>query len=139
MLELFQLFNWCQPMGVTVEDLTAEATRLGLSKSQLQIAAESRLRAARIYGGNEETDSFLYVRAGVTRRAFTLDLEYRKLMMDVASKQLAPAPSWTAQHYGTHGGDTRTIMALLAERLDEFLANYLRVNERICEALEHPP
>ena len=50
MLELFQLFNWCQPMGVTVEDLTAEATRLGLSKSQLQM----RQRAAYEQPGSTE-------------------------------------------------------------------------------------
>ena len=48
-IKRFQLFNACRPMRLVVERLGDDATEIGLKKEALQAAAESRLRAARLY------------------------------------------------------------------------------------------
>lgn len=140
-MELFALFNWCQPMKIVVENLGDEATRLRLTKDRLRSAAESRLRAANLHeeGGDDGDGSYLYVRVGVSRRAFVLDLQYRKLVTDLASEQMFAAPTWDEQVFGTHGGDVLTVTALLSELLDDFMADYLRVNEIACSRLRQDP
>ena len=50
-LERFKLFNACRPMELVVEGLRDGAADIGLAKGALQAAAESRLRAARLYTG----------------------------------------------------------------------------------------
>ena len=48
----FQLFNECGPMNLLVEDYKDHAgwADIGLTVDRLQTMAESRLRAARLYG-----------------------------------------------------------------------------------------
>ena len=48
-LNRFKLFNNCKPMGLVVEELPDAAADIELTKERLVIAAESRLRGARLY------------------------------------------------------------------------------------------
>ena len=47
--ERFELYNACRPVKLVVERLSDRAAAIGLTKQSLQAAAESRLRAARLY------------------------------------------------------------------------------------------
>ena len=47
-LNRFQLFNNCEPMRLVVEDLSDDAKEIGLTTERLVVAAESRLRGARL-------------------------------------------------------------------------------------------
>ena len=49
--ERFNLFNACRPMRLVIQDLDDDATEIGLTREMLKAAAESRLRAARLYTG----------------------------------------------------------------------------------------
>ena len=48
-LDLFQLWNDCDPVFLAVESLNDSAEKAGLTKQRIQTMAKSGLRAARIY------------------------------------------------------------------------------------------
>ena len=66
------------------------------------------------------------------RRAFSIDVQYRKLLHDPASDRHGVAATWGTGGTGTHSGDATYIRGMVAEYVDEFLAEYLRVNESAC-------
>ena len=126
----FELFNNCRPMWLMVwYPLRGPADFLSTIE-RLKFAAESRLRGARLY---ESTMSVpvLYVRVGAVGRAYHVALEYHKQVVDVATDEAYSARTW---HVGGTGiGDVDSIVSTLTGFLDQFLTEYLRVNEEACE------
>lgn len=134
LLDRFKLYNACRPMEVLVEDFPNEARGLGLTRQGFEVAAESRLRAARLYSEdrNENGGAYLYLMTTVVSRAFTVEVHYKKVVTD--DFQIAvPASTWRDGFIGTYGRDASYIMSSLSELLDQFLAEYLRVNEAECD------
>ena len=133
-LDRFQLFNACRPMMLTVEELNFDAQAVGLTKERIQLAAESRLRAARLYTGSIEKANYalLYVNIKVVDRTFNISVWYRKGVTDWATNSDGPATMWVTGSTG-HSGDAGFIIQSLSSHLDEFLANYLRVNDPACD------
>ena len=127
----FQLFGNCEPMYVLVEDLGPDARNVGLTGERLRFAAESRLRGARLYQG-EPGAPYLYVRVNIVGPAFSVDLQYNKWLFDPASGLGGVAPTWRRGVTGTHGRTAEYIVSALSGLLDQFLTEYLRVNERVC-------
>ena len=74
---------------------------------------------------------FLYVRVDAVGRAFHVALEYHKQVVDVASDEAYATRTWRVGGTGT--GDVDYIVSALSRYLDEFLTEYLRVNEAACE------
>lgn len=129
----FQLYNGCQPFELLVEDYSADEgyREIGLTRQAIQNLAESRLRAARLY---TDTDSpqYLYINIKVVGRAFSIILEFKKIVYDPASDSQAYAASWNSGSIGTHGNDSGYILSGLSERMDRFMVEYLRANEDAC-------
>ena len=94
-IERFQLFNACRPMRLTIAPLNDYVAAIGLTKEALQAAAESRLRAARLYTEDRaKADySWLYVTVHVVGRAFSTTFLYHKTVTDEFGETLA-APTW---------------------------------------------
>ena len=61
-LERFQLFNFCLPMALIVEELSDGAAEIELTEERIQTMAESRLRAARAVHLNNNTRRYVPVR-----------------------------------------------------------------------------
>ncbi len=135
LLERFELFNACKPMQLLIEDLHSDAADIGLTKEALQAAAESRLRAARLYTEDYERADFarLYVNVNVVGPAYSISVEYQKTVRDVF-RGVGTATTWDSGSAGTHEGDADYIVSPLSQHLDRFLAAYLRVNEEACGA-----
>ena len=95
-LDRFELFSGCKPMQLVVEALPDDAAAIDLTRETLQVAAESRLRAARLYTEDPETAdfSYLYVNVNVVGRSHCVSVEYRKSVRDLYGK-LAPQPLGT--------------------------------------------
>lgn len=131
----FRLFNACRPMELVVEDLTPNAQAVGLTRERIQLAAESRLRAARLYTGSREkaNRAYLYINIHVVGRAHKISVQYKKWVTDLATNSNGLATTWNTGSTGTHGGDAGFIIQDLSSHLDEFLAGYLRVNESACD------
>ena len=131
----FELFNACRPMKLVVEGLPPDAHEIGLTRERIQLAAESRLRAARLYTESTEkaNDTYLYVYIHVVGHAFTTIVSYYKLVTDLVNNSNGLATTWSSDGTGTHSGDAGFIIQGLSSHLDEFLAGYLRVNEPACD------
>ncbi len=135
-VERFQLFNACRPMLLGVEDLHEDAAAVGLTREALQAAAESRLRAARLYTEDRGTadGAHLYVNVSVAGLAFSTSVQIRKVVFD-RHGQLGTASTWIDGSVGQHGGSgVSLILSSLSQILDRFLAAYMRVNEEACDS-----
>ena len=131
--ERFELFNQCRPMGLTVEGLSKDAGKINLRKSQIQAAAESRLRAARLYDSDELSSSWLYINISIVGRAHGVFLMYNRFLSDPDNGTDGDAVTWYSGNAGTHGNNPHFILSILSEHLDRFIADYLRVNHPACE------
>ena len=131
----FQLFNACRPMLLVVERLSSDAQAVGLTEERIQLAVESRLRAARLYTESMEkaNRAYLYININVVNHAHNISVQYRKWVTDLVNNSNGYATTWDTGGAGTHGGDAGFIIQHLSSSLDEFLAGYLRVNESACD------
>ena len=129
----FQLFNRCQPIVPVIAELP-EGASIGLSEDALRAAVESRLRSARLYQSDAPlAGAVLYVRVSVSRsRAFVLNVSFMRRLQDATNRSSGLAATWARGIFGvTSRADL--ILSALSQHLDEFLAEYLRVNESACK------
>lgn len=129
----FSLYADCGPMGLLVTiDGADGAADIGLTEDAVQAAAESRLRAGRLYLAEIEPIPFLHVQIHVVSPAFSVRLDFRKIVQDPLSGEWHYAETWWTGSLGTHGGEYGYILSSLSLALDNFIADYLRVNESAC-------
>ena len=137
-------------MELSVASLPEGASDIGLTRKAIRAAAESRLRAARLYVstieqvveevflGSDLTDgrpAELYVRVSVldkTPRAFAVSVRLYRRLEDSRNGTSGLAATWSSDSFGV-ASDSGYILSSLSQHLDEFLADYLRVNESHCE------
>lgn len=122
-------------LEVQALDSDADAQAVGLTEERIQLAVESRLRAARLYTESEKKANFahIYIAISVIGPAFTIHMGYRKWVTDLANNSNGRATTWAAIYTGTHVGDADFIIQSLSSLLDRFLAGYPRVNESACD------
>ena len=117
-------------MDILVADLGADAKEIGLTKESIQAAVESRLRAARLY--NSKKIQYLYVSVSVDGPVHIIVFEYNKNVLDNLSQESFPAATWQAATAGEHGHTPAVILSIISRHMDQFLVEYLRVNEKAC-------
>ena len=130
--ERFELFNECERMRLIVEGVSEDAVEFDLTDERIRVAAESRLRAARLYTDGVSAP-YLYVRVSVNGSAFYIEVSYKKFLFDSASGVPGYAQSWNVGGIGTHGRDSGFVLQAVSEYVDGFILEYLRVNEDACE------
>ena len=128
----FRLFNDCQPMFLLVEGLPSDALEIGLTHESIQAVAESRMRSARIYTSDQSAPAHLYILVNVVSQAFNLSVEFNKWVYDFASESERSATTWQIGGTGT-SNDEGYILSAISRYMDQFLVEYLRVNESACE------
>ena len=106
------------------------ATEIGLAKQSILNSAESRLRSARLY--DSEATHFLYINVNVFSGTFSTSLELHKLVWDPLILLAYSASTWDSRSIGTHGRDASYILSSVSRHMDEFLVEFLRVNEEAC-------
>ena len=126
----FRLFANCLPMSLIVEDLNSDAEEIGLTRDSVQAAVESRLRSARLY--DSSATPYLYVNVNVYRQSFSISLEYNKFLFDGLSQNNGYAATWTYGGTGQHANDHGFILSSVSQYMDQFLVEFLRVNEEAC-------
>lgn len=128
----FQLYTACQPINLFVESFRDDEEDIGLSRQAVVNAAESRLRAARMY--NDAVRAwFLYIRINVVGLAFRVDVQFKRRLFQYNRLLNGLATTWETSTTGTHGKDAQYILGILSEYLDSFLVDFLRVNEPACD------
>ena len=129
----FQLFKECEPMMLFAYVQQSDGDELdGLTEASVRNAVESRLRSARLYA-DEGVSSTLTVFVQIAGSAFHLSLSFRKIFFDIASGESGLASTWSVSSTGTHGTGSDYVLSALSQHMDEFLVEYLRINEEACE------
>ena len=136
-IDAHRFFNACEGMAYNV-NISGKAA---LSESEIANAIESRLRAARIFQDDDQygLGSVFNVSLTSARNAAMLKVGFEKpRFLDPYSKHqvvrtLFGMETWK-QGSLFQGGDSGDILTQLSKYLDEFIANYLRVNsDDACE------
>ena len=131
----FQLWNDCEPMDLIVGGLDEDAMSVGLTKDAINTAAMRRLRTARLYDSDQAP--FLFVQVTILRGAiskvFSIRLQYRKVVYDPATEIVMHGTTWQGGNLGTFG-DADYILSGVSEGVDDFINEYLRVNQDSCSA-----
>lgn len=123
----FQLFDYCRPMSLVVEQLPPDAAGIGLTEQSIQNLVESRLRSARLYDTNRPL-TYLYVNVNVVGRAIGIELEFVRSARVLETDIIGLATTWDSGTVGLHGRDARFILTVVSGLMDKFLVEYLRVN-----------
>ena len=131
-LERFGLFTNCKKIHLVVEGLSENVKKIGLTEKAITNAVESRLRSAKLFS-KEISGYYLYININVARAGFNIFVGFNKLLYDTYTGTNFPATTWDAGFAGTHGSDSGYIMSNISQLIDEFLVEYLRVNEKACE------
>ena len=129
----FQLWNDCLPINLLIESLPDDATEIELTKERIATVARSKLRAARLY--DQEESTWLYVNVQIVGGAFSMSVEFNKLVIDDATDLPGFPITWDRGSMGTHGGGANGanfVLSSLAEKIDTFIDEYLRVNDEAC-------
>jgi hypothetical protein len=116
-------------MRVLVEDLTADAGKIGLTGEQIKTKCEVRLRQAGL-NPTDGGDRLLYVNVNVVGRGFNIRLAIGRPVHYATSRGtfLIVAHTWDASTAGTHIGEPKFILSQLDLLLDQFIAEFLKVN-----------
>lgn len=125
------LFANCGEMGLLVESLLPDAEKIGLSRKSIRLAAEQRLRSARIFRQGKRP--YIYINVAVFENAFSVRFRYRKIVFDEHSRYFITATVWTNGLLGIHDGDYEFIFSSTMKILDEFITKYLRANKKACD------
>lgn len=135
-LQQFEIFVNCEPVYLTVEGLhnMPHAEKIGLTKTAIINAVESRLRSARVYTNDPANPYQLYINVTVLRSAFSVYIAFDKMLYDFRNRLDGFATTWYTGTTGIHGGqDSGYILSSVSSLIDQFLVEYFRVNEKACE------
>ena len=129
----FRLFTRCAPLGIIVSVQGDQADEIELTEERVRTMAESRLRAARLYGSREGVPYLaVFIFTLDDGPAFVTQISLAKSLRDDMTGLERGSDTWESLGYGTHSGDAGFIMQGLSEDLDGFILEYLRVNEGYC-------
>ena len=129
---LFELGNECKPINLAVEEVGSRGIAMGLTKEAITTTVRSRLRAARLYRSG--SGPYLYVNVNILpgATAFSVTFEFRKLLSDPKLSGLEGfATTWDRAMVG-QTMNVGYIFSWISQLTDEFIDDYLRVNESAC-------
>ena len=134
--KMFELFNNCRAVPV-LAGLASEGDVDGLTKAAIHDLAELRLRSARLYGGTlpevspqKVGNGYLSISVDVVGSAFGSGVEFqRRAFINAGGGWVT---TWKHGRIGTHDGDGDYILQSVGIAVDNFVLEYLRVNEEAC-------
>ena len=133
----FQLWTGCKPLEILVSQINKNATAIGLTKEQVEVAARSRLRTARIYASEVKLGQpSIYVNVDIGKSGtFLVSVELLKWLEDEINGIYGfwSATTWDTYGFGTHGNNSTTIVSLVSQLTDKLIDEYLRVNADACK------
>lgn len=137
-LDRFELWNDCRPMDFDVIGLSgdSDAKAIGLTEDAVKAVILKRLRAAGLYSKdqNETELSSLLASVNIVNVAFTTIVDYYKVVSDSATGLMYTAPTWSSSVTGVNTKSTPAfILSSVTYKTDEFIDEYLRVNETACK------
>ena len=139
----FELWTDCKPLSPMILVVDNREGVPKLTWESVQSAVESRLRSARLYSnldnamGDDPTSVLLQIYVNTigdgysdNRRVFFFNIGLSKRLLDLETGIRDLMQTYQTRFEGI--GTREDIRFKLAEYIDEFLAEYLRVNEAAC-------
>ena len=140
-LDNFQLLTYCNPVHLDVSGDVYNTPKAKTVKEDLIQAitnsGESKLRAAHIYATKFVAAStpVLMIQFTTTKYSiYSYQIEMLKLVSDTYTGNKDIAATWGFKELGKHGQNTNYIVASVSQKIDNFIAEYLRVNATACRA-----
>ena len=124
----FRFWNGCGALGLVI-DLDSQVRSTGLSERQIESRVRRALEAAELYDPEAER-GYLFVKVRVAGAVRVVDFEFYKWMLDTLSGTSGYVAAWSQRGVGAR--EAEQILAGLAARTDEFIAEFLRVNADAC-------
>ena len=117
-----------------VAGLSDDAAKAGLDLNRLRTRLELRLRQADLVPLDEVIvpAAFLYLEVLVVGEAFSIELQFRRPVSfsDAGLEyRVSHASVWQVNFAGTHTNDAAFIIDVVDQGLDQFLNQYLKVNQ----------
>ena len=136
--DLFGLWNECRPIAFELNfENRAKAKDLGLTREDIYELVRNRIQTARIYTEDYEPPTGKRLEIGVrvgskAEPAFSYLMIFVKQLKDEETGLSLGAASWLKEALEPHRGESAVILFLISQALDEFINDYLRVNESAC-------
>lgn len=136
-----KLYTGCAHVEALV-DVEDEAALLGVAERQrLEVMAESRLRAARIFQPTTNPASpalGITVEAlnGESMNVYSARVEFIRPMLNPSTEGSLVVSTWERGAFGYFGDradPSGSVHARISDFIDEFIRDYLRVNEGSCD------
>ena len=124
-IDRFNLYTNCQSIGY-VPDLSIEDSSIELSYEDLYRSLESRFRSILIYDAS--ASHYVWIDVRVVGSVFLVEANFNKLLYDPITSTDQFVTTWESDVLGTHGHNGDFILYQVYRKIDEFLAEYLRVN-----------
>ena len=127
----FALFTDCLPVSIRAI-LEIDNSDTNLTEERISDLAEGRLRGARIFDSDASEWSFVVVAVNILGNVFSTEVSFLKPLKDPFDK-FGLGQTWTSGSFGQHQGDSEFVLSYLSKGIDQFILEYLRVNEEACE------
>jgi len=133
------LLNDCLPVTLAVDLFIEDAEESELTKGQIRIIAESRLRAAGLYSDDASLSDlpFLHVIIDNLGNDYSVDVKFSASRSKIVErlphlKELEFEMADAGVSAVKYGGTAEFVMQSLSEQIDFFIDEYLRVNAKDC-------
>lgn len=130
-IDLFRLWNDCKP---TTLDVFKLPDNIDLTVKDIEVAVRSRLRIAGLHTDSiqDAADSFLRVSITIYGNVGIIEANYFRPVRELASGAIWPVSTWSIHRPFATGVSAYVILSALSQQADEFIDEYLRVNEEAC-------
>jgi hypothetical protein len=118
-------------LSYVIGDLPQRAAQLGVTIQRIRDKVELRLRQAAIHPASESlADYHLVIRISVYREEFHTSIRFVRTVTYIAKHTsfVIVTPAWEDEMDGMLGGSPDSILSSLDPLLDEFLGEFLAVN-----------
>ena len=138
--ERFELFNDCEPVTVMTPDLAlftdagidTDIAAMEATSAWIQRVTETRFRNAGVFDGESRERGWLRIRMAGSPYDFDARLSFRKIVIDLATGDVAMVTTYALMGLGGRGRINQTPEAWASSTIDDFLTDYLAVNADAC-------
>ncbi len=135
LLDRFMLFTECSPVAMLTRIEDEDGDLKQFTVERLERFVRSRLRQASLYEGRPRSAlPFIRVDVSIVGPTFHVRMALWKSVNDLASQTGYYAPTWNRSALGLHGYTVSHVLGFLADQLDDFVDEYLRVNGEACHS-----
>lgn len=127
------LFALCAPMNFIVEPIDErQSQKIGLTNKTIEDEIEDRLRAADLYNASASQYLSVHLNLSDTGEFFGPSLSLNRYVNNMGFGIGGFVTVWNTNTVGMHGGNSKHITGSVILQVENFITDYLHVNETEC-------